>query len=104
MDDIEDLRKERQLEMRDDIVSFMRNSALVAQSIEGLLPDLPRWEQRLLSIGITAVPRHPLLAKTPMEVAASNWLVLFIKQSMKDRDKSVEHEYRNFAGVRPYKP
>ena len=90
--------------MTNDIVSFLRNSALAPQSVDAHSREIPRWVRRLRSMGITSVPQHPLLAKNQMEVDASNELNLFIKQSMPERDKSDEHKFRNFLRVRRWKP
>jgi hypothetical protein len=88
----------------EDIVWYLRRSGWVAQSVEGVLPDLPRWEKRLRSRGVTAIPLLGSRSWSPAEARAHNELNLLMRQAAKVRDPSMEHQLRNLTRIRPYKP
>jgi hypothetical protein len=89
--------------MQDDIVAYVWRQGLVRQSVEHLLPEMPRWEQFLRGHGVTEIPRRGR-PWSPARSFAENLLNLLIRQSAIDRDPALEHQLRNLTGVRPYKP
>ncbi len=88
--------------MQEDIVAYVWRQGLVRQSVERMLPEIPRWEQFLRVHGVTEIPRrgHPW---SPTRSRAENLLNLLIRQSAIERDSTLEHGLRNLTGVRPYK-
>lgn len=40
-----------------DIVNYLRRSGWVVQSVDAVIPDLPRWEKRFRSRGVTTIPQ-----------------------------------------------
>lgn len=89
--------------MVDDIVRYLRRSGWVTQSVEAVLPDLPRWERHLRSRGITKVPQLGARTWSPAEARADNLLNLLMKQASRERDATATHQLRNLTGTRPYK-
>lgn len=87
-----------------EIVDYLRRSGWVQQSVERVLPDLPRWERHLRSRGVTAIPHLPSRSWSPANSRARNELILLMMQASQERDKSREHAHRNLTRVRPYKP
>lgn len=63
--------------------------------------QFPRWRRRLTSLGIDRLPPFP--AFSPSDVAATNHLLLLIKQGAMFRDPAGEHNLRDLTRVRPYK-
>lgn len=60
----------------------------VQQSVEAVLPDLPRWERHLRSRGIDAIPALPSRSWSAANSRAHNELVLLMMQAHKDRDST----------------
>lgn len=89
--------------MLDDIVRYLWRCGLVAQSVQRLLPELPRWERYLRSMGVDAIPALPSRSWSARESHSHNLLTLLIDQSSLVRDASAEHHLRNLTGVRAYK-
>jgi len=87
----------------DDLVGYLWRCGLVAQSVQRLLPDLPRWERFLRGQGVAAIPPLPSLSWTARESKAHNLLALLIDQSSLVPDAAKQHHLRNLTGVRPYK-
>jgi hypothetical protein len=85
------------------IVQYLYRSGWVAQSVQAVLPELPRWERRQPSRGITRVPTLPSRSWSSTESHAHNELNLLMKQASVIRNPSLEHQLRNLTGVRPYK-
>lgn len=90
--------------MIDDIVRYLWRSGWVRQSVEAVLPEIPRWARRLQSRGVTAIPRLGSRSWSPTESRAHNELVLLMMQASRDRNASIEHQQRNLTRIRPYKP
>ena len=86
--------------MQDAIVEYMRRSAWVAQSIDAVLPELPRGGKRLRERGLDSVPRYP--GQGPAR--AENELNLLMRQAARERDTTIEHQLRDMTQVRPPKP
>jgi hypothetical protein len=86
----------------DDIVSYLRRSGWVQQSVEAVLPDLPRWERRLRDRGVTRIPAlgRPCSAA---DATAHNELNLLMLQASHGRNSSLEHDLRNLTEVRRHK-
>jgi hypothetical protein len=91
--------------MQEAIVHNLHRSGWVAQAVQAVLPELPRWERRLRDRGIMYVshrfrhgPGHGLSPKL------FNELNLLMGQASTIRDPSLEHQLRNLTGVRPFKP
>ncbi len=63
--------------------------------------QFPRWRRRLASLGIDQLPPFP--AFSPSDVAATNQMLLLIKQGADSRDASGGHNLRDLTRVRPYK-
>lgn len=82
------------------VEAFLLRSGWVAQSVDAVRPELPRWVLYLRKKGVTQVPNSPLTG----EAHATNLLTLLARQGSKERDSTIEHELRNLTGVRPYKP
>ena len=93
-----------QTTMQEEIVRYLWRSGLVVQSVRALLPFLPRWERRLRSRGIAAIPSLPSRTWSHQEARAHNELNLLIRQASIKRDKSIEHQLRNLTRTRRYKP
>jgi hypothetical protein len=90
--------------MIDEIVDYLRRSGWVTQSVDAVLADLPRWERRLRSRGVSAIPRLGSRSFwSPAASRAHNEINLLMRQASRDRDASIEHELRNLTGTRPYK-
>jgi hypothetical protein len=89
--------------MQDDIVRYLWRSGWVRQSVERVLPDLPRWERHLRSRGITAIPPLPSRSSASAESRHHNELSLLMRQGSMVRDPTIEHQLRNLTGTRPYK-
>jgi hypothetical protein len=90
--------------MREAIINYLRYSGLVPQSVDELLPELPRWERHLRRRGISSIPSLPVRDYSPTAAWACNELNLLIRQSARRRDSQVEHDLRNLTRIRPYKP
>jgi hypothetical protein len=90
--------------MVDDIVGYLRRSGWVQQSVEAVVPDLPRWERHLRRRGVAAIPRLGSRSWSPAEARAHNELNLLMRQASRFRDKSFEHHLRNLTRIRPNKP
>jgi hypothetical protein len=90
--------------MVEEIIGYLRRSGWVQQSVDAVLPDLPRWERHLRSRGVDAIPALPSRSWSAANSRAHNELVLLMMQTKKDRDKAREHEHRNLTRIRPYKP
>lgn len=89
--------------MVEEIVSYLRRSGWVSQSVQAVFPDLPRWERHLRLRGVTAIPS---LGSAPWSSSASrahNELALLMRQASRDRDSAIEHQLRNLTGIRRYK-
>jgi hypothetical protein len=81
------------------IKAWLLRSGWVAQSVDAVMEELPRWVQYLRSKGVTQIPDSPLTGSAE----ANNWLSLLARQSSDVRDSAIEHELRNLTGIRPYK-
>lgn len=90
--------------MRDEIIHYLRRSGWVTQSVEAVLPELPRWERRLRSRGVVAIPQPGVRDYSPAAARAHNEINLLMKQAASVRDADSEHRLRNLTRVRPYKP
>ena len=77
----------------------LRRSGWVAQSVEAVVPELPRWEKRLRERGFDTVPRYP--GQRPARV--ENELNLLMRQAARVRDSAIERQLRNLTQVRPPK-
>ena len=75
---------------------------MTVPSVDACRPRFPRWRSRLAVLGVEGLPPFP--ATTSAEVAATNDLLLLIKQGANTRDPSGEHNLRNLTAIRPYKP
>ncbi len=89
--------------MRDDIIDYLRRSGWVTQSVEAVLPEIPRWERHLRSRGVETIPRLGARSWSAAEARAHNELNLLMRQASRKRDSAVEHDLRNLTGIRPYK-
>jgi hypothetical protein len=89
--------------MVEEIIEYLRRSGWVQQSVEVVLPELPRWERHLRSRGVEAIPALPSRSLSPASASAHNEVVLLMMQARKERDTSREHEHRNLTRIRPYK-
>lgn len=89
--------------MIEQIVQYLRRSGWVQQSVEAVLPDLPRWERHLRSRGVTIVPDLPSRSWSAANSRAHNELILLMMQAHRERDRSREHEHRNLTRIRPFK-
>ena len=89
--------------MVEQIVRYLRRSGWVQQSVEKVLPDLPRWERHLRSRGITVIPHLPSRSWSAATSRAHNELILLMMQAHRERDGSREHDHRNLTGIRPFK-
>lgn len=74
---------------------------MTAPSVVEYRAQFPRWRRRLASLRIDRLPPFP--AFSPPDVAATNHLLLLIKQGAKFRDPAGEHNLRDLTRVRPYK-
>jgi hypothetical protein len=91
--------------MIDEIVDYLRRSGWVAQSVDAVLPDLPRWLRRLRSRGVTSIPQLGARSSwSPSASRAHNELNLLMRQASRVRDASLEHQLRNLNRTRPFKP
>lgn len=90
--------------MQEAIVRYLYRSGWVTQSVQRVLSQLPRWEQRLRSRGITRIPVLPSRSWSWAESRAHNELNLLMRQASLVRDSSLEHQLRNLTAVRPFKP
>jgi len=91
------------LASQDDLVRYLRQSGLVPQSVDAILPDLARWERRLRKRGYTAVPDLRLMRNWSLEeVRCGNEIALFLNQAAKNQPTA--HVLRNLVGVRQHKP
>jgi len=90
--------------MQQDILHYLRRSGWVTQSVEAVLPQLPRWERHLRSRGVTAIPRLGVRSWSPAESRAHSELNLLMRQASRQRDPAFEHHLRNLTGIRSYKP
>ncbi len=90
--------------MVEEIARYLRRSGWVQQSVERVMPDLPRWERHLRSRGVTVIPHLPSRSWSPANSRAHNELILLMMQAHRERDGSREHAHRNLTMVRPYKP
>jgi hypothetical protein len=90
--------------MIDDIIEYLWRSGWVRQSVEAVLPDLPRWERRLKTRDITAIPTLGRRSWSFQEARAHNELNLLMRQGSRERDPTIEHQLRNLTRTRPYKP
>jgi len=90
--------------MRDDIIHYLYRSGWVRQSVDAVGDQLPRWERRLRSPGITAISRLPSRSWSRKESRAHNQLNLVMRQASRERDSALEHQLRILTAVRPYKP
>lgn len=88
--------------MIDEIVRYLWRNGWVPQSVERVLPNLPRWERLLRSLGVTEIPRRgqPWSAGRSW---AENHLNLLMRQASVERDPAIEHKLRNLTQIRPYK-
>lgn len=86
-----------------EIVDYLYRSGWVAQSVEAVLQDLPRWERRLRVRGVTRIPA--LGASTLLaDAMAENELNLLMLQASRRRNTPVEHNLRNLTRIRRHKP
>jgi hypothetical protein len=90
-------------DVREAIIEYLRRSGWVPQSVEAVLPNVPRWERQLRVRGIDAIPRLGVPAPSAAEARAHNELNLLMRQASQHRDAALEHHLRNLTGVRPYK-
>lgn len=91
--------------MQNDLRRWLLLSGLTAPSVASLEPDLPRWEGRLRSMGVTEVV-PPTVSRGPADERVSSLLCLWTKQAMAqdDRDNAAEHALRNLTRTREWKP
>ena len=89
--------------MQKAIVQYLHRSGWVAQSVQAVLPELPRWERRLRDRGVMYVPLLPSRSWSWAESQAHNELNLLMRQASMIRDPSLEHQLRNLTGVRAFK-
>jgi hypothetical protein len=89
--------------MRDEIIHYLRRAGWVTQSVEAVLPELPRWERRLRSRGVLAIPELGVRDYSPAAARAHNEINLLMKQASGVRDAESEHALRNLTRVRPSK-
>ena len=90
--------------MQQDILDYLRRSGWVTQSVQAVLPELPRWERHLRNRGVMAIPRLGVHSWSPAEARAHNELNLLMRQASCQRDPAFEHHLRNLTGIRGYKP
>lgn len=90
--------------MLEDLRRWLLLSGLTARSLDLLEPDLPRWERRLRSMGVSEV-LPPTASRGRLDDRVSSLLCLWTKQAMADenRDHAAEHELRNLTGTRPWR-
>jgi hypothetical protein len=97
-------RPEPRPALRDQMVHFMLQSAWTWLSIQSVWDDLPRWERRLRSRGVTFVSPLGQPVWSHERSKGHNEMVLLMMQSQMERDAAAEHHQRNLTGARPYKP
>jgi len=90
--------------MQQDIIEYLRRSGWVTQSVDAVLPEIPRWERQLRSRGVTAIPRLGVRSWSAVEARAHNEINLLMRQASRQRDPTFEHRLRNLTGIRRYKP
>ncbi len=89
--------------MRDEIIDYLRRSGWVTQSVEAVLPEIPRWERHLRSRGVEAIPRLGMRSWSAADARAHNEINLLMRQASRKRDSAFEHYLRNLTSIRLYK-
>ncbi len=90
--------------MRDQLIGYLRRSGWVSQSVDAVMPELPRWERHLRKRGIATIPMLGARSWSPAEARAHNEINLLMRQASRKRDPAFEHHLRNLTAIRPYKP
>lgn len=83
----------------DDIRRWLLRSGFVAQSLDAVEKDLPRWERYLRERGVTRIPPFP--SRDPRDARATSLLCMLVEQAKASTDGDKAHHLRSVTNTRP---